>query len=69
MMYTKDEEKWVDKICELEQKIDNYKIIIITARNRILKDISMIKTINDMSNKEVIMRLEETVKVLERAIN
>jgi DNA integrity scanning protein DisA with diadenylate cyclase activity len=61
----------VGKLCDmneqLEQELERYKNIINTVRNCILTDISMLKTRRpEMSKEEIIMRLEATVKSLDK---
>lgn len=52
---------------KLEQELERCKNIINTVRNCILTDISMLKTRRpEMSKEEIIMRLEATVKSLDK---
>lgn len=50
----------------LENKIDKIYEVINAVENCILKDISILKKIRNMSTEEMIMRLEATLDILRK---
>lgn len=57
----------IDRNMKYQDELERYKNIINTVRNCILTDISMLKTRRpEMSKEEIIMRLEATVKSLDK---
>ena len=50
----------------LENRIDKIYEVINAVENCILKDISILKEIRNMSNEEMIMRLEATLDILRK---